>query len=54
MIRMVRCLALLIGAAGLALAAVDTPEIDASSSMTAVTLIAGGLVVLRAGRRRKS
>lgn len=32
---------------------VAAPEIDASSGVTAITLLAGGLVVLRS-RRRKS
>ena len=44
---------LFIGLAGYAVAGFSSaPEIDASSGITAVTLIAGGLAVLK-GRRRK-
>ena len=31
---------------------VDVPEIDANSAATAITLVAGGLLVLRGRRRR--
>jgi hypothetical protein len=44
---------LLIGCAGFALAGNPTPEIDASSGVAAVTLLSGGLLVLRSRRKRK-
>jgi len=53
MTRIIGAALLLMGTAGYALAAYSAPEIDASSGISAVTLLAGGLVVLR-GRRRKS
>jgi hypothetical protein len=43
---------LLVGVAGFALAQ-SAPEIDGSSSSTAIALLAGGLLVLRANRRKK-
>jgi len=51
MTRIIGSALLLMGAAGYALGAVAAPEIDASSSMSAITLLAGSLVVLR-GRRK--
>ena len=42
---------LLVGGAACAFAQVTTPEIDSSSAMGALTLLAGALLVLR-GRRR--
>jgi hypothetical protein len=51
--RLIGLTVLLMGVAGYAFAAVvQVPEIDASSGAAAVTLLAGGLLVLR-GRRRK-
>jgi hypothetical protein len=44
---------LLIGCAGFAFAGNPTPEIDASSGVAAVTLLSGGLLVLRSRRKRK-
>ena len=45
---------LLLGAAGQMLAgATVAPEIDPSSAVAAVTLLSGGLVVLRARRRKQ-
>lgn len=45
---------LLLGVAGQMLAGqVTTPEIDPSSAVAAVTLLSGGLVVLRARRRKQ-
>jgi len=44
---------MLAGLAGAAFgAAISAPEIDGSSAVAAVALIAGGLVVLRARKRR--
>jgi MYXO-CTERM domain-containing protein len=43
---------LLAGSAGYMLAGNPTPEIDASSAVAAVTLLSGGLLVLRSRRRR--
>jgi hypothetical protein len=52
-IRLIGWTMLLMGAAGYAFAgtAVTAPEIDASSAVAALALLAGGLLVLR-GRRR--
>jgi hypothetical protein len=46
---------LLLGAAGFAFAglAPAAPEIDASAGVAAMTLLAGGLIVLRGRRRPK-
>ena len=45
---------LLLGAAGQMLAGVTVvPEIDPSSAVAALTLLSGGLVVLRARRRKQ-
>jgi len=44
---------LLMAAAGYALAGVSAPEIDGSSSVSAVTLLAGGLMVLKDRRRKR-
>jgi LPXTG-motif cell wall-anchored protein len=43
---------LLVGLAGSAFAGVVAPEIDASSAAAAVTLISGGLLVLRSRRKK--
>jgi uncharacterized protein (TIGR03382 family) len=43
---------LLMGAAGHALAGNPVPEIDGASAGAAVALLAGGLVVLRARRKK--
>jgi hypothetical protein len=43
---------LLLGAASYAFAGLGTPEIDASSGIAAVTLLSGGLLVLRARRKK--
>ena len=45
-------LILLLGMASFAFGQVQVPEIDASSAVTAVALLSGGLLVLR-GRRKK-
>jgi len=44
---------LLLGTSGFLLAGLSTPEIDPSSGAAAFALLAGGLMVLRA-RRKKS
>jgi hypothetical protein len=44
---------LLLGAAAYAFAGITTPEIDASSGAAAVALLSGGLLVLRARRRKQ-
>jgi hypothetical protein len=43
---------LLLGAAGYALAAPAVPEIDGASSSATIALVAGGLLVLRARRKK--
>jgi len=44
---------LMMGAAGSALGTDSAPEIDASSGVSAVTLLAGGLLVLRSRRGKR-
>jgi hypothetical protein len=43
---------LLVGMASFALAGIPSPEIDAHSAASAVALLGGGLLVLRARRKR--
>ena len=45
-------LILLVGTATFAVAEVAAPEVDANSSMAAIALVSGALLVLR-GRRKK-
>ena len=53
MARLIGMALLLIGAASRAFAGLTiTPEIDASTGIAAVTLVAGGMLVLRARRRK--
>ena len=40
-------------AAGAAIGVVGTPEIDPASAMSALSLLVGGILVLRGGRRTK-
>jgi hypothetical protein len=44
---------LLLGAASFAFGAAVTPEIDAGSAGSALTLLSGGLLVYRASRRAR-
>ena len=44
---------LLLGTTGFLLAGTTTPEIDASSGAAALALLSGGLIVLRARRRKQ-
>jgi hypothetical protein len=43
---------LLIGVSGLALAQVRTPEIDTGSAGSAIALLSGALLVIRANRKK--
>ena len=43
---------LLVGVSGLALAQVRTPEIDPGSAGSAVALLSGALLVIRASRKK--
>jgi len=43
---------LLLGSAGFALAGNPSPEIDPSSGAAAIALLSGGLIVLRARRKK--
>jgi hypothetical protein len=43
---------LMLGASTYAFAGFTVPEIDASSAVAAVALLSGGLLILRARRRR--
>jgi len=54
MYRFIALTTMLVAVAGLAAAAVTVPgpEIDASSGATAVALISGGMLVLRARRKK--
>jgi len=48
MLRLLGLTALLMGVAGFAFAGIQTaPEIDASTGVAALTLLSGGLIVLR-------
>jgi MYXO-CTERM domain-containing protein len=51
--RVIGLTVLLLGTAAYALAGITTPEIDASSGVAAVALLSGGLLVLRARRRKQ-
>ena len=52
--RLISLTMLLLGAAGYSLAGgVASPEIDPSSAVAAVTLLSGGLLVLRSRPRRQ-
>lgn len=44
---------LVIGVASFAFAGISSPEIDANSAASAVALLGGGLLVLRARRKAK-
>ena len=51
--RMTRFVLLVIGCAGPLLAtAAPVPEIDANTGMAALTMISGGLLILRSRRRK--
>jgi len=45
-------LILLVGTAAFAVAEVAAPEVDANSSMAAIALVTGALIVLRGRRKR--
>jgi hypothetical protein len=54
MLRLLGLTALLMGVAGFVFAGIQTaPEIDASTGVAALTLLSGGLIVLRARRRKQ-
>lgn len=54
MIRIIGMSLLLLGVSGFAIAGVTAaPEIDANSAVGAVTLLAGGIMVLRARQRSR-
>lgn len=53
MIRAIGMVILVASAAGFAFAGLSAPEIDASSGVAALGLLAGGLLILRS-RRKKS
>ena len=54
MLRLLGLTALLMGVAGFALAGAvsQSPEIDASTGVAALTLLSGGLLILRARRKK--
>jgi hypothetical protein len=52
--RLTTLLLLVMGCAGSAMASVvAVPEIDANTGLAALTIISGGLLILRGRRRRK-
>jgi len=52
-IRLLGTIVLLLGTSGFLLAGATTPEIDPSSGAAALALLSGGLIVLRARRKKK-
>jgi hypothetical protein len=52
LMRLCGTILLLLGSAGFALAGNPSPEIDPSSGAAAIALLSGGLIVLRARRKK--
>jgi len=52
MMRILGTLIVLLGVASSAFGLVSVPEIDANSSVAAIALVSGGLLVMRARRRK--
>jgi hypothetical protein len=53
MLRLLGLTTLFLGVAGAALAVSSVPEINASNGVAALTLLSGGLLILRARRRKR-